>query len=231
MEIQHLLRQIEIIPLEKLGENINIIGAGAIGSFTALALAKMGFGNIGIYDADKIENENMNCQFYPLDAIGKPKAVAIKEMVKAFSGFEIGSKEALYEGAPLPGLIISAVDNMKTRTMIWEAAKKSPTAKMVIDPRMGAEAGLVYVMDPHDEKDVVAYEKTLYSDEEAVQERCTAKATMYSVLLIAGQVAKAVKDIVTGAPYARISHLGIKDNQYHLWPKHLPASSPEAVAA
>ena len=41
------------------------------------------------------------------------------------------------------------------------------------------------------------FEKSWFSDDDAVQEKCTAKATIYTTLLAAGFIAKAVKDIAT----------------------------------
>jgi molybdopterin/thiamine biosynthesis adenylyltransferase len=228
MQAVHLIRQSEIIPIEKLGEEITLIGAGAIGSFTALALTKMGFGNMTVMDMDVLEHENMNCQFYPLDAVGAPKAHVLGAMLKAFSGFDVTAKIARYEGGGFTGIVIAAVDNMATRRLLWEEQRRAGTCRLFIDPRMGAESGLIYVMKPNDEKDVKSYEKTLYKDEEAVQERCTAKSTVYSAVVISGMVAKAVKDFVLEAPYSRVATLGIRDNVYQLWNVGEAGLKPEA---
>jgi hypothetical protein len=90
----------------------------------------------------------------------------------------------------------------------------SPGTKYVIDPRMSAETALMYTMNPMNDRDDESYRNTLYTDANAVQERCTAKSTMYTVLSISGLVAKTVKDIVTGSPYPRVTMWSIKDNQY-----------------
>ena len=218
---EHLTRQMDIIPVETLGEQITIIGCGAIGSFTALSLAKMGFENIKVFDDDKIEIENMNCQFYRHSDIGKPKAEALKSLVKDFTGVEIEAVTEKYVGGTFPGIVISAVDNMKARKLIWDNHKDLGVAtKFVIDPRMGAEVALLYTMNPMDEEDVADYETTLYTDDAAVQERCTAKATMYTALMLSGLVAKAVKDIVTKNPYPRTTTWAIKENAFQAWPKN-----------
>ena len=44
------LRQMDICPPEKLQFPITVIGAGAIGSASVLTLAKMGCGNITVWD-------------------------------------------------------------------------------------------------------------------------------------------------------------------------------------
>lgn len=212
-DFTHLTRQYDLLPPEKTDVQINVIGAGAIGSFTVLALAKMGFSQIKVFDFDKIEVENMNCQFYRFSDIGKHKVLALQELVKDFTNVEIEAVADKYEGGQLPGIVISAVDSMAVRKMIWDNHKELAfQTKFIIDPRMGAETAMLYTMSPTDEADVASYDATLYSDEDAMSERCTAKATMYTACMLSGLVAKSVKDIVTDGPYPRNALWSIKDN-------------------
>jgi len=210
---QHLTRQMDIIPVNTLGERINVIGCGAIGGFTVLALVKMGFCNVTVFDDDKVEIENMSAQFFRFKDIGKNKAEALADLVYEFTDVKIEAIPKRYTGGQLPGIVISAVDSMKVRTLIWDQhVGMSPATKYIIDPRMAAETALMYVMNPMSEKDEESYRKTLYTDENSVHERCTAKSTAYTVLSISGLVCKAVKDIVTNSEYPRISQWSIKDN-------------------
>jgi molybdopterin/thiamine biosynthesis adenylyltransferase len=215
-ENAHLTRQLKIIPLEVLEEPITIIGGGAVGSFTALSLAKMGFSNITVFDFDKIDVENMNCQFYRFKDIGNHKVLALQDLVKEFTGVDINARNERYETGTFKGIVISAVDSMKVRKLIWDNHKETGIGtKLIIDPRMGAESALIYAMNPWDTKDIESYEKTLYTDENAVEEDCTAKSTMYTACMLAGQVCKVVKDyLVKSVPYARTTLWGIKDNTY-----------------
>ncbi len=207
----HLTRQLDIIPLGVLGEHISIVGAGAVGSFTALALAKMGFTDITVFDFDKIEVENMNCQFYRHDDIGSLKVEALQSLVKDFTGVKINIKKKPYATGVMPGIVVSAVDSMKVRRLIWENHKEKAVAtRLVIDPRMGAEFATVFAMNPMDPADIASYEKTLHTDENAEPERCTAKSTIYTALLLSGYVAKVVKDVLTADRYSRITNWNIK---------------------
>jgi molybdopterin/thiamine biosynthesis adenylyltransferase len=211
----------DIIPVSTLGIPVTIIGAGAVGSFTALSLAKMGIGNIKVFDDDKIEEENMNCQFYRFQDIGFPKVLALQSLVRDFTKVEIEAIHGRYTGGhTFPGIVISAVDSMAVRKTIWETHReRAPMTKAVIDPRMGAETALLYVMNPMDPKDGETYAKTLYTDDSAVQERCTEKATVYTACMLAGLVVKAVKDLITTSEYLRVAQWSIKDNQLHAWKK------------
>ena len=193
----HLTRQRDLIPMEVLETPINIIGAGAIGSFTALALAKMGFTNITAIDYDCIDIENMNCQFYRFKDIGKPKVMALQELIEDFTRVKITAINDMWTGDILNGIVICAVDSMEARKKVFDAHNRKAYQTMaIIDPRMGAETALMYVYKPTSPSELDEYAKTLYSDEDAVQERCTAKATMYTACMLSGLVAKTVKNIV-----------------------------------
>lgn len=216
----HLTRQAEIIPSEVLDVPITVVGAGAVGSFTVLALAKMGFSKLTVYDFDKIEIENMNNQFYPLAWVGEYKVLALSEMVQEFTGILIEANDRRYtpEETVAPGIIITAVDSMAARKMIWGMHKMRYEVVAYIDPRMSSEAALLYTMNTMNQTDITDYEKTLYTDEQGVQEPCTAKATMYTSLLISGLVCKAVKDVVVKSEkYIRMAMWNIKANDLHVY--------------
>lgn len=228
--LAHLTRQLDIIPPEVLGERINIVGVGAIGSWTALSLAKMGFANIHVWDHDTIEVENLSSQFFRHSDIGKPKAVALQSLVQDFANVQIAVNQKKFDAGQLPGIVISAVDSMAARRLVWDQHRGvAVNTKAIIDPRMGAETALMYVMNPMDAKDQQSYEASLYSDENAVQERCTAKATIYTANMLAGYVCKAVKDIVTGGNYPRSTMWSIKHDDFKAWHKDQPSEPQEEV--
>ena len=211
MNEAYITRHRDLINLNSLGAKIIVVGAGAIGSFTVLSLAKMGFHNITVYDFDTVENENIGAQFYSVDSIGKPKVVALKEMVKNFTGIEINAVERkVTDKDPIEqaDFVIAALDSMSARKLVFDRF----IGKYLIDPRMSAEYATLHVVKLSSRDSTDNYSKTLYSDEEAVHERCTAKTTIYTVLLIAGQVVKAVKDIIMDKPYIEVMDWSIRDN-------------------
>ncbi len=182
-------RSYDLIPDEILDKHITCIGAGAIGSVAVLALAKMGFRRISVWDFDKVEDANIGIQLYGKSHLGRFKVDALTDICLD-SGIEIMGVAMKYEGEPIKDdIIISAVDNMATRRLIWE--KNKALGGKIIDPRMGAEELQVHVVD-------VGYEDTLYSDDEAVDVPCTAKATTYCAFLAGGFVAKQVKSVLLG---------------------------------
>lgn len=211
----HLTRQFDLIPEKFLTEQIKIIGVGAIGSFTALSLAKMGFANIEVWDADVVSIENMNSQFFRFKDIDRPKVTALRELIEDFTNIKIKTNPFNYEKECLDGIIVSSVDSMKVRKQIWENhVGKNPNTKAIIDPRMSAESALIYVANPMTTKET--YSKTFYTDEEAVQERCTAKATMYTVNLISGYVCKLIKDFLVKGECADNIQWSIKEDDLEI---------------
>ncbi|MCX6169185.1 MAG: sulfur carrier protein ThiS adenylyltransferase ThiF [Ignavibacteriales bacterium] len=58
-----------------------IAGCGGLGSNAAVALARVGVGKLIIVDYDKIEENNLNRQYFFSDQIGKFKAAALKENI------------------------------------------------------------------------------------------------------------------------------------------------------
>jgi sulfur carrier protein ThiS adenylyltransferase len=58
---------------------IGIAGAGGLGSAVAVALARIGIGQLIIADFDIVEPSNLNRQQYFLDQIGQPKVYALRD--------------------------------------------------------------------------------------------------------------------------------------------------------
>ncbi len=59
--------------------NIGIAGAGGLGSNIAMHLIRSGVGNLKIVDFDRIDESNLNRQFFFRDQIGRVKVEALKE--------------------------------------------------------------------------------------------------------------------------------------------------------
>lgn len=221
LDSSHLTRQLDIIPLNTLKMPIHIVGAGAIGSFTALMLAKMGMEDITVYDNDMVSIENMNNQFYRFSDIGKPKVTALAELVNDFTGVRIKPFNGRWEKekpSELRGIVISAADSMQVRKDLFEHCMADFRINWFLDSRMGSESALMYVMNPQRERDQVSYLKTTYSDADAAQERCTAKSTIYTANMLSGHVVKAVKDLITKGSYARVTMWSIANNQQQCHP-------------
>lgn len=220
----HLTRQASIIDSSLLAkQKIYIIGCGAIGSYAAVNLAKMGILNIEVWDNDVVSIENMNNQFFRFSDIGKNKAAALQDLILDFTGVKIKTHETKFEeGTAIhsffnneDAIMISAVDSMGVRKLIFDeivSNEMGNNVRFIIDPRMSAEAYLQFSCRMDKTASMENYAKSLYTDEAAVQERCTAKSTIYTATSAAAMVCKTVKNIIMGEQYPKMISWDIKSS-------------------
>ena len=62
-------------------KTVGIAGAGGLGSNCAVALARVGVGNLIIADFDVIDKSNLNRQYFFLHQIGQKKVLALKNNI------------------------------------------------------------------------------------------------------------------------------------------------------
>ena len=204
----HLTRQLTLIPVDELKKHkVHIIGAGAIGSFTALALAKMGVEDITVWDFDRVGVENISCQIYGNKHLEMHKVRALGEIIGGLSEVEIGENIVCVTAADAPflsGIVVLAVDTMKARKEIATAiGKVGVRVTLLIDPRMGAEKYNQIVVKPHTEEFRSYLHNDMYDDKVVTEPVCTAKATVYTALLASGMIAKSIKNYIMQQPYPR----------------------------
>ena len=69
-------------------QQVNILGAGGIGSWVALSLARQGH-KVLVQDYDRVEPHNLGGQLYSSKSIGKLKVTALTEIIRESNGKEI----------------------------------------------------------------------------------------------------------------------------------------------
>jgi sulfur carrier protein ThiS adenylyltransferase len=69
--------RLDILKTRKIG----IAGAGGLGSNCAIALARIGVGELVIADFDTVDESNLNRQYYFIDQVGMKKVAALKENI------------------------------------------------------------------------------------------------------------------------------------------------------
>lgn len=85
---RHLvLREIGVAGQEKLkAARVLVVGAGGLGSPSALYLAASGVGTLGVIDCDKVEVSNLQRQvIYDSASVGMPKALAARQRLLALN--------------------------------------------------------------------------------------------------------------------------------------------------
>jgi hypothetical protein len=197
------LRQLDIVPPEKLTFPITVIGAGAIGSATVVCIAKMGCSNITIWDDDNLNEHNIPNQLCKPALIGRPKVEALAQLVYELSEVRIRGDCRRYAGQNLDGVVIVAIDNMSARQAIWKRVKGSPKVPLLIDARMGAEFARIYTIRPVSVEDGDFYAENLYPNTEAERLPCSAQSIIYCPTVIAGLIALQIKLFATNQPTKR----------------------------
>lgn len=199
MEINknHYIRQTDLIDPIKLTMPIAIIGAGSTGSFTSLALLKMGCQDITVYDHDLVEEHNLNSQLYSDTDISKPKVEALKDKLFFLSPIEpkIVQKRWTPE-ISLKGyeIVIAAVDTMQVRKDLFESDMKLYVPHY-IDGRMGGNVINLYYTFLPDPASYQFYKDSLFTDEEASPVECSSRAVSYNSFMISSLIASMVAQI------------------------------------
>ena len=197
------IRQSGLVDSSIFSTPICIIGAGGIGSFTTLALAKIGFTDIHVWDYYFVEEHNLPNQFYPVNALGRPKVEALSDMIRDFTGVDITMHGEWTKKEPLSSVVVSAVDSMVVRREIFDTIKDNPEVLYFVDGRMGGNQLEVYTCNISSMADKRRYNKTLCTDEETADVPCTQRAVMYNVLSIASWITNQVRLVLSGLEYKR----------------------------
>jgi molybdopterin/thiamine biosynthesis adenylyltransferase len=204
---QKYWRQLDFLSPEKLNEwSFVVVGAGSVGSWAALALAKMGAQKITVWDKDVINEHNASVQVYSSDEVGRRKTEVLVDWIRKLAGQEVTGFTQHLDKDARPAfdqqtIMVMAVDNMDARKHLWAVAKACPAVRLVIDPRMGGEVLRMYAVNPHDPMHEAFYEENLYSTEEAERLPCTAQAIIYTSMFAASFVSSVVSSFVNGVPF------------------------------
>ena len=178
--------------IKKYNGSVNIIGAGGIGSWAAILVARLGL-RVHIYDADKIELVNMAGQLFRKGQIGQKKSIATCNNVHSFTDISAYSYDFYTESSLAHPITIVGTDSMSSRKLAYRTWKKSWESKInplgiFIDARLAAEEFEVIAIRTRE--DMQVYEsRLLFSDEEATAEVCSYKQTSFAAAMIGGTIA------------------------------------------
>jgi sulfur carrier protein ThiS adenylyltransferase len=120
-------------------KSVGIAGCGGLGSNCAVALTRVGIGNLVIADFDTVDASNLSRQYYFPDQLGQKKVFALAENlqkinpsldVKAYD-LKLGSDDIirLFKDCDL---IIEAFDGAEMKQMIIEACSEYLAQKPLI---------------------------------------------------------------------------------------------------
>lgn len=179
-------------------KKVVLIGAGAISSFTALALTKLGVANLTVYDEDGVSSHNLPNQFYRVGDIDKFKVLALEEIITEFNGAGIKLTPCVkfYNKQALSEIVIVATDSMYSRMQVFDQFCKQKRTRHLIEARMGGEIGFVFCIDKQNQEQMKYYQERLYPDEKATPIPCTERSIIYNVLMISSLICRAFKAVI-----------------------------------
>lgn len=190
-----------------------LIGAGGIGSWVAMCLARIGCA-LTIVDNDLVELHNLGGQMFRATQVNSLKVGAVREICieLAGSGSSVSVDSSLYtEDSYTNPIVIMAVDNMKTRKLAFEKWIKLFGGlrgdSLFIDGRLLAEDYQVYAVTP-DRAD--AYRETLFLDSEVPAEMCTLKSTTHCSLGIASDIVSVLTNFAANRATVADPEVGVE---------------------
>lgn len=171
---------------------VTIVGAGSIGSWASVLIARLGIAKMTIFDADDVDTSNMAGQFYETNDVGTNKATCLGGKIRRLVGGDILCNCHRENYNPrsnqLSRITIGAVDNMATRKQVFEAWAKryrNDSTALLVDGRLSADELQIFVIRGDQLDRMEKYENEwLFSDEEAEETTCSFKQTSYMAAMI-----------------------------------------------
>lgn len=193
-------RQTDIVDSRKLGDlAVTLVGAGGIGCPTGLSLARMGIGEMHVYDDDVLAVHNLPSTMYPKIGLDNAKVLTLANMIREFGDTKVHAHQYRMNGDQTnlnPGVVISGVDSMKSRQDIWEHVRMKPQIQLYIDARMAGQHCQILTVNPTNPKSIKFYEERLTGDENVPDAPCTNRAIIYNTFMIASLICWQVRNYV-----------------------------------
>ena len=219
VDYRAFLRQTDIINMQSLTElSVLIVGTGAIGSFTALALSKMGVREFILFDGDVIDIHNLSAQFFPNTTLNQNKAIATAEQLKSYAA---NTNLTVF---PIPqhftendkintDIVIATTDTIESRKTVFENATKSRVTKLYIDARMDRERLEVHTVNMKNRKEKEECYSNFLEGVKTKTGSCTARTIIYNVLLASSLIADSIKRYVNNQPIPKLTCYSFDSHQ------------------
>lgn len=191
---------------------VTLIGAGSVGSFIALLLARQGIEDLLVLDADDVASHNVPMSAYRPKDVGRSKVHALQEIVLEATGLKITAIDNMYTDHPLRGTVIASVDTMDARTAIWKSVRMNPNIDILIDTRVYERFVEVYFVRPCLPEDIQAYESRLYPQGTTVKRTCGNHGIAFMANLVASLAVAGLTDAWAGDKTAFVRRLFMGDS-------------------
>lgn len=164
--------------------DITLGGLGGVGAYVAFFLSRLRH-NLICYEMDKVEDVNLDCQFFKYSDLGKPKAEAVNLMLREYSQGYIDDLGMYEEGCEVTKYCFAMFDNMEARKLMFEEWCKNSEKKIFIDTRLQAEEFQIFCV--YKEEHIQMYLDSLRRDNEIPDLPCSYKQTGHYAAMVATQ--------------------------------------------
>lgn len=185
-------------------------GAGGIGSWTTLALVRMGIECI-VYDDDTYEVFNKSGQLVRTQDIGKKKVEALNDICFDFCDNGIYSYDERFTDESMSAkIMIAGFDSIASRRIFFNVWRNQNTMKsellrprhLFIDGRLEAEMYQIFAFTGDNIAAIDDYEQNqLFNDSEVEAGQCTLKQTSHTAMNIASTIASLVANFLINQKY------------------------------
>lgn len=178
--------------------NVEIVGAGGISSWTALALSRLNLNRISIRDNDSVSLYNMAGQFYSPANVGGYKVHELANNIRLFSSsvnidastLRLSSDSYIQKNTDI---VISGVDSMVSRRYVYGAMLASDYKGLYIDGRLSADTFQILCFRFDDDSARKRYvDNYMFDDSESDTTVCSYKQTTYMAMMIASVICNLV---------------------------------------
>lgn len=182
---------------------IVVIGAGAIGSWLAFSLAKMGCENVFFCDDDVIEEANYSNQIYHLGNMDDLKVEALSDCMKLYSPvtdkWQYANKRITADNLVNGEIIISAVDSIKVRQELFDAYRWNEDSKLWLDGRIGRTIANCFCVQLEEDEAEYYGQVSLFPGQSVADIPCTEKTFISPCMFCASFISSAIWAYANGA--------------------------------
>lgn len=180
----------------ELNTNITIGGAGSLGSWLSLYLARTRPNRIMIYDDDKVEETNFAGQFYNYTNLGMYKVDGLYNNIRNYCNYSILKRKTRYEfekdRSNTFRFTFACFDNIKSREeMFYNWLSMNYTNEnehaLFMDCRLGFEYFQIYCVKMRKD-DIERYINTFFDDSEVEDAPCSLKVNTFMPAMAASQM-------------------------------------------
>lgn len=175
-------------------DTLTVIGCGGIGASALPTLVTMGFRRFVLWDGDIIEPRNLTTQpIFTAEDLYKSKVEAARDFLLAHGAEEVEIRKRAFTAEDhLEGIVVSAVDSMAARQVIWQAitriiedsALEDPV--LLLDGRIGGTHGTLLTVELFNAD---WYAKWLFDDTKAAPLPCTERTVVYPAVMLGALMA------------------------------------------